>query len=191
MLKASVPRLPKYDFTTERKRAEQALQESEEMFRVAQELSPDGFTILHPIRDEQGQIIDFTWVYENAAIARMNGTDRAAVVGRRVLDLFPNHAETPFYKSYIQVAESGEPCIVEAQYKGKGMAEPKWLRTAAVRTGNDICIFGQDITARKRAEEALQESQLTLRKQIVEIQISSRAYPIAFTPWTEISGSSM
>ncbi|MCX5993935.1 MAG: PAS domain S-box protein, partial [Chloroflexi bacterium] len=54
---------------TERKRSDESLRKSEERFRVAQEISPDGFTILHPLRNEKGEIIDFTWVYENKTIA--------------------------------------------------------------------------------------------------------------------------
>jgi len=46
---------------TERKLTEEALQKSEERFRVAQDFSPDGFTILHPLRNEKKEIVDFTW----------------------------------------------------------------------------------------------------------------------------------
>ncbi|HEY9053306.1 MAG TPA: PAS domain S-box protein, partial [Rectinemataceae bacterium] len=51
-----------------------ALAESEKRFSIAQELSPDGFTILRPIRNEAGVVEDFIWVYENPAVARINGT---------------------------------------------------------------------------------------------------------------------
>jgi PAS domain-containing protein len=54
---------------SDRKKAEEALRESEERFRVAQELPPDGFTILRPVRDDGGRVVDFTWVYQNATIA--------------------------------------------------------------------------------------------------------------------------
>jgi len=66
---------------TERKRTQEALHQSLERFRIAQDMSPDGFTILRPVRDADGQVVDFIWVYENSAIARVNGTDREAVVG--------------------------------------------------------------------------------------------------------------
>jgi hypothetical protein len=60
---------------TDQRMAEEALRKSEERFRIAQEISPDGFTILHPVRSETGEIIDFAWVYENQAIANINQTD--------------------------------------------------------------------------------------------------------------------
>ena len=144
---------------TDRKRVEEALRESEGKFRVAQELSPDGFTILRPIRDAQERVVDFTWVYENATIARLNGTDPKAVVGRRLLELFPGHSGSQFLRAYQLVAESGEHCVFEADYCGESMSKPTWFRIAVVPMGGDIAILAQDITERKQAEMALRESE--------------------------------
>ena len=140
---------------SERKLAEETVRESEEQFRVAQELSPDGFTILRPIRDAQERVVDFTWVYENATIARLNGTDPKAVVGRRLLELFPGHSGSQFLRAYQLVAESGEHCVFEADYCGESITKPTWFRIAVVPMGGDIAILAQDITERKRLEEAL------------------------------------
>jgi len=149
---------------TERKRAELALRESEERFRVAQELSPDGFTILRPIYDAQERVVDFTWVYENATIARLNGTDPKAVVGRRLLELFPGHSGSQFLRAYQLVVESGEHCVFEADYCGESITKPTWFRIAVVPMGGDIAILAQDITDRKRAEEALRKSEENYRQ---------------------------
>jgi hypothetical protein len=147
---------------TGRKMAEELLRHNQERFRIAQDISPDGFTILRPVRDTSGQIIDFSWVYENPAVARMNGTDPEEIVGKRLLELFPGHRGTPILETYVHVAESGETCIFEADYSGETMAKPSSFRIVVVPMEEDIAILAQDITERKQAEIELARSEENL-----------------------------
>jgi len=139
------------------KRTEKAMNESEKRFRVAQEISPDGFTILRPVRDTSGQIIDFAWVYENQTIARINGTDSMDVVGKRLLDLFPSHRGTIVFETYLEVANTGKTQILDEVYAGEVVSVPTWLRIVIVSMGEDIAILAQDITLRKQSEQKLIE----------------------------------
>jgi ligand-binding sensor protein len=104
----------------EQRELNKALRESEERFRVAQEMSPDGFTILHPVRNEKGDIVDFTFIYQNQTIARINGTDPQKVIGTRLLELFPNHRGLTVFETYLHVANTGKPEILEEVYIGAG-----------------------------------------------------------------------
>jgi hypothetical protein len=54
-----------------------------------------------------GHVIDFTWPYEAVAIARLNVTNPYAVIGKRLLNLFPNIQGTRIFQAYVEVAESG------------------------------------------------------------------------------------
>ncbi len=140
------------------------LRKSEEQFRIAQDMSPDGFTILRPVRDAQDQVVDFIWVYENPAIARLNGTDREEVVGRRLLDLFPGHRGTPLLQAYQQVVESGQPHTIETSYSDESMVKPTWFRIVVVPMAGDIAILAQDITERKQAEKKMAEQLQELQR---------------------------
>ncbi|MFP8488706.1 PAS domain S-box protein [Gracilimonas sp. Q87] len=147
---------------SKRKQAEMALEKSEEQFRIAQELSPDGFTILHPLRNEQNEIIDFVWVYQNQTIARINGTQDQDVIGKRLLDVFPTHKGTEIFDSYVEVSSTGKPKVLQDVYAGEVLSEPTWLRLVITSMGEEIAILAQDVSERKQAEQELQfQSKIT------------------------------
>jgi PAS domain S-box-containing protein len=153
--------LAMHDLTEQRITAK-SLHQSEERFRVVQELSPDGYTILRPVRDRNGKVTDFLWVYQNPAMARMNGTTPDSVVGHYLLEMFPQFKSSPFYGIYKKVAETGKAGVLEAPFV-LGSTEPKWLRVAVVPSGDDIVILTQDVTERKQGEKAILESRAKLK----------------------------
>jgi len=145
------------------KETEESLRKSEMRFRIAQEHSPDGFTILKPIRDAEGHTVDFIWEYTNPTIARLTGVIAQEAKGKRLLELFPGHQGTQFLSAYQHVADTGEIRIFEDVYGAETMIKPTWFRIAVVPLGEDIAIFAEDITARKEAEASL-EAQTELLK---------------------------
>lgn len=75
---------------TERKKTEQSLIESEQLYRTLFDNSEDGFMLLEPILDESGKACDFRFLKLNSAYERQTGAKAADVLGKGQLRLSPN-----------------------------------------------------------------------------------------------------
>ena len=176
---------------TDREKAEEERRKSDERFRIAQDMSPDGFTIFKPVRNTQNQIIDFIWVYQNAAVAKINGTDPQKVVGQSFLKLFPGQKGTKFWNAYIKVAETGKSITFEDSYLGESMTEKSWLRIVVVPMEENIAILAQDITKRKIAEENLKTTFNTSPSIIAKANLKTGYFIEASQAVTNILGYSI
>ena len=93
---------------------------------------------------------DMTILYGNEAYAEFVGKPLSELEGQQLLSLFPQLANTPSYRAYLQVLETGEALQVE------GPLGDRIIRSTAYRTPWGILAIAEDITAWKRAEEAVQ-----------------------------------
>ena len=73
----------------------------------------DPLALLDTVRDEQGRAVDLRYAEANDAAIAYNRTTRAEMIGRTMLDLFPNlMAEGPL-AHYLHCAETGEPVVLD------------------------------------------------------------------------------
>ncbi len=136
---------------SDRKRTEAALRQSEERFRVSQELSLDAFTILNSVRDTTRAIVDFVWTYVNPKAAEILQHPANELVGQRLLAVLPsNPINSELFERYVRVVETGEPHDIEIVYSTDNITA--WFRNMAVKLEDGVAIFFSDITERKQAE---------------------------------------
>lgn len=154
---------------TEIRRAAEALRASEERFRVSQELSLDGFTALNAVRDPAGRIVDFAWSYVNPAAGRLLKRAPESLAGMRLLEILPgNKQNSELFDRYVRVVETGIPHDIELRYESEGIQG--WFRNMAVRLGDGVAVFFNDITERKLAERRLQEANAELARSNTELE---------------------
>ena len=150
---------------TARKRAEEALKTSERKFRTVIESSPMG---MHMYRLEPDRRLVFEGA--NPAADKILGIDNSQFIDKTIEEAFPSSAETEIPERYRLAAEKGTPWHAEQityeDERVKGAFEVYAFQTAP---GKMTAMF-LDITARKRAEKALKESEGRFRQLAENIQ---------------------
>jgi two-component system, cell cycle sensor histidine kinase and response regulator CckA len=143
-----------------RRQAATQPQTGEDPYKVLFEAMTEGFSLCEIIRDESGKPCDFRYLTVNPAFERHTGLLAADVLGRTALELFPG-AEPVWFERYGRVALTGEPARLEEWFGPLG----RWFEVRAFRPvpGRFGAVF-TDITERKRAEEALAESQANTQR---------------------------
>ena len=149
---------------TDLMRAVKALRDSEERFRTVQENTPEHFTIVKPLCDDRGEIIDFIYVWQNAAAARVSGHRPEEHIGRRLSAVFPAYPQTRFFAMQKQAVETGQAMEFEERYLADGVDD--WFSVRLTPVPDGLAIASQIITERKRAEEALRASEQSLAAEL-------------------------
>ena len=151
---SDVVRIYAFDIT-ERKQAETAQRESEEKYRLLFQNMVEGFAVYELLYDEQGQPVDWRVLEVNNAYTRHTGVTRDRIVGRRISELFP--AAIPEYlPRFAQVVATQIPSSFETYAKAIGRHQGISTFPAG---GDRFASIIEDVTDRKRAEDALRASE--------------------------------
>jgi signal transduction histidine kinase/putative methionine-R-sulfoxide reductase with GAF domain len=144
----------------EHRRAEAALTASETRFRATAETLIDPFVILRAVRDDAGQIVDFVYEFANEAACLANRVAREELVGRRILDLLPEHRSAGLIELYARTVETGEPLVLDDfgytdSWGGDRM--DRFFDVRASKLGDAIAYTWRDVTERRAAERRRSE----------------------------------
>jgi signal transduction histidine kinase len=99
--------------------------------------------------DEHGDIVDFIFITVNKVYLKIVGRPASEVIGKRMLDLFPQNKGNGFFDKFCHVLSTGEPMSEEVFF------EPKhknfyWFEYAIVRLDDStLVVTFQDITFQK------------------------------------------
>lgn len=167
---------------SERKRAEEALRDSEAQYKFLVENTSDITWIF--------DLASMTYTFGSHALERILGYNTSEAVGLRLEDIFSPETQKIVQRNFAKVLAPGSPSDrvrMEAQHIAKNGSRV-WMEINAVAQrdgkGNVVAFVGttRDISERKRAEEALMESEERLRRILHSIPHYVSIYDLSLNP---------
>src|SRR5262245_41643122 len=126
-------------------------------FRALFDGFPDAVGVLWALRDEDGQIVDFTFGYGNPSILRAFRLPAATRDRYTLLEALPPMRGSRAFTEYVRVCETGEPWVHEVTYDtpfGDGYMLGTFVERSA-KLGDGLVNFLTDVTDQRRMDAEL------------------------------------
>jgi diguanylate cyclase (GGDEF)-like protein/PAS domain S-box-containing protein len=136
---------------SQRKRAESALQESEERYRSLYTTMKEGVALHRMLFDPDGQPADYVVVDVNPAYEEILDLPREKAIGASGIRLY-GEGQPRYMDIFARVVRSGEPVTFETSFRGRTF----YISVVRPAAEQFATIF-DDVTDRKRAEAQIQE----------------------------------
>ncbi len=145
--------------------ARQRAEDSERMGRITADAMLDPQVLLEAIRDDGGEIVDFTFVKVNRATAEYFSLDQDAIEGRRLLEMSPTLLGSDLFSMFVQALESDTPLTVDGFSQSIGSATgTSYFDFRARRAFDDqLALTWRNVTDVRTAALRISESEMHFR----------------------------
>ncbi len=143
----------------ERKRADEALRESERQYRLLWEHTPTGIGLFEAVSSESGMPLDFRFLEVNPAFERIAGLSANELVGKTIRAMHL-HSESWWLETGSAVARTGQPLV----YQYHDHVRDRHYDVHAYRPApGHVAVMFVEITDRLHAEAALRRNEQEFR----------------------------
>tara|TARA_R100001086_G_scaffold140205_1_gene73554 strand:- start:1367 stop:2968 length:1602 start_codon:yes stop_codon:yes gene_type:complete len=113
-----------------------------------------GMLTAKPVYSDEGEVVDFEYLNANPALYRYHGVNPEDVIGKRMLDVFPDLRDHPTLQFYKDVAVSGNPAAFESEFVTRDL--DAYMLVSITRTHAEfITISFVEVSETKRIMDAL------------------------------------
>lgn len=118
----------------------------------------NGIIIFAPVKDTNGEIIDFIYRFMNDTSLKIIGGKKEDYLGKRYLEIFPKAFQLGIFDLYKKVAETGTSMEDDFYYEDENLHE--WFRNSVFRSydSDNIIVYFRIITEKKNLEIGLKKS---------------------------------
>ncbi len=130
-------------------------------FRLALDAFPDLVAIQRTVRDAEGRVVDFVMEFVNHPDRPVGDHRRSEMVGRRLLDLFPQFAGSPVFDAMVEVATTGSPANVmdtPVTVRASTDVGPRFASVEIAPFEDGIIAVVRDVTERHQTVQALEQA---------------------------------
>ena len=156
----------------ERKKADEALKESEEEIRTLYSAMNEGVAMHEIIYGEAGEPVDYRILNINPAFELITGIKREDAIGATGSKLYGTD-EAPYLDIYAKVAASGEPITFESTFEPMGKSFK--ISVFSSEKGKFATLFA-DITKRKKNEEKLKLNDMRMKALVDLSQMTDSSF---------------
>jgi PAS domain-containing protein len=131
------------------------IEEQEQLFSICMDNMVDQIIILHPILNDEDQIVDFTIEFVNHAVCKAHRKPKEQLIGKRLLEVLPGLAGETFEADH-HVYRTGEPIELDTfTYRDTNGCLNGVYERQVIKVKDGIAVLVRNITDKARLQEDL------------------------------------